>query len=140
MSALLWSGLPHRLLRRAEVGALRLVVSPSMLDELRDVLARPKFTARLAGLHTSAGEVLEAYAAVTTIIAEPPCVPVIAADPDDDRVLACALAASATWIISGDPHLLALQQYRGTRIVTPRQFWATTARRRQSLRKHRERR
>ncbi len=42
-------------------------------------------------------------------------------DPDDDAVLACALAAGADLIVSGDPDLLNLKQFHGAAIVTPRQ-------------------
>ena len=37
--------------------------------------------------------------------------PVILSDPDDDAVLACALAAQAEAIVSGDGHLLQLGAY-----------------------------
>ena len=43
------------------------------------------------------------------------------ADPDDDAVLACAMAAGAECIISGDRHLMALKEHGGVRILTPRQ-------------------
>ena len=39
-------------------------------------------------------------------------------DPDDDRVLACALAAQADLIVSGDAHLLDLKSYQRIPIVT----------------------
>lgn len=42
---------------------------------------------------------------------------VIARDPDDDHVLACALAAQADLIVSGDRDLLDLGEYQGIRIV-----------------------
>lgn len=48
-----------------------------------------------------------------------PRVPRIARDPDDDHVLACALAATAELIVAGDPDLLELAAYEGTPIVTP---------------------
>jgi hypothetical protein len=38
-------------------------------------------------------------------------------DPDDNRVIGCALAAGARWIVSGDKHLLGLEEYEGIRIV-----------------------
>jgi hypothetical protein len=47
---------------------------------------------------------------------------VVTADPEDDKILACARAARAGWLVSGDQHLLALRQYRGIRIVTPQMF------------------
>ena len=47
---------------------------------------------------------------------------VVSQDPTDDKIIACALEAGADYIITGDPHLLDLKQYRGIRIVTPRAF------------------
>ena len=44
--------------------------------------------------------------------------PTILADVDDDAVLACALAARAEAIVSGDSHLLNLKEYRGIPILT----------------------
>jgi predicted nucleic acid-binding protein len=45
--------------------------------------------------------------------------PVIAADPDDDHVIAAAVAAEADLVISGDRHLLTLGTHQSIRIVTP---------------------
>lgn len=39
-------------------------------------------------------------------------------DPDDNRVLECALAARAQFIVTGDKALLRLSPYRGIRIVS----------------------
>jgi predicted nucleic acid-binding protein len=43
-------------------------------------------------------------------------------DPDDNRILECALAAGADMIISGDGHLLRLTAFEGIAILTPREF------------------
>ena len=51
----------------------------------------------------------------------------IVADPDDDKVLECAVVASATHIVTGDrKHLLPLGSYHGIRIVSPAEFLSTT--------------
>jgi predicted nucleic acid-binding protein len=54
---------------------------------------------------------------------QPVAVPrVVPDDAEDDQVLACALAANAELIVSGDKHLLSLgSQYQGMPIVTPAQ-------------------
>jgi putative PIN family toxin of toxin-antitoxin system len=44
------------------------------------------------------------------------------ADPDDDKYLAAALEGRATLVVTGDPDLLALREYEGIRIVSPRVF------------------
>ena len=46
-------------------------------------------------------------------------------DPDDNRVLECAVAGKADFIVSGDRHLLRLGNYEEIAIVTVRQFLET---------------
>jgi predicted nucleic acid-binding protein len=90
------------------------------MAELLDVLSREKFAKRLtaAGV-TPIGIVGEIRR--LAIMASPADVPrVVASDPDDDHVLACAVASHATLIVSGDQHLLGLGgEYQDIRIVTP---------------------
>lgn len=61
------------------------------------------------------------YVELATPVTPAPIQPVILRDPDDDHVLACALAAQADLIVSGDAHLLDLKQFQGMRIVTAAQ-------------------
>lgn len=56
-------------------------------------------------------------------LVEPEPLPVgICRDPDDDAILATALAAEADYLVTGDQDLLVLERYASARIVTPRQF------------------
>ena len=43
-------------------------------------------------------------------------------DPDDDKYLAAAVAGRASFVVTGDPHLLTVREYEGVRIMTPRSF------------------
>jgi putative PIN family toxin of toxin-antitoxin system len=127
ISGLLWTGVPHQLLQAAETGALTLVTTPTIIEELREVLDRPKFAKRISALTTSTGELIESLLTTVEIIQDPPIKPIVRKDPDDDKVLACAVAARVRWIVSGDDHLLTLKRYKRLRIVTPREFWDTWA-------------
>ena len=49
-------------------------------------------------------------------------------DPDDDIVLATALAAKADCIVTGDKDLLVLQRYEEVEILSPSEFAAFEAR------------
>ena len=45
-------------------------------------------------------------------------------DSSNNRYLKAALAGGAPYIVSGDRHLLDLQQYRGIQILAPNEFVA----------------
>ena len=46
-------------------------------------------------------------------------------DPDDERILECAISADCDFIISGDNHLLKLKSYEGIKILNPADFLLT---------------
>ncbi|MBI3360719.1 MAG: putative toxin-antitoxin system toxin component, PIN family [Chloroflexi bacterium] len=46
----------------------------------------------------------------------------VVADPDDNVVIACAVTGKADYIVTGDHHLLDLNEYAGVKIMTPRAF------------------
>ena len=130
ISALLWSGPPNDILRIGGSKRVVLVASPSIVEEVREVLARPKFAPRIGALETSVGELVESLVTVVEVIDEPIAEPVITADPDDDRVLACGVAGKARWIVSGDAHLLALKRHKRIAILAPAQALPKLPRRR----------
>ena len=77
----------------------------------------------MSTLSTSVGELMESLLSIVETIQEPKVIPVVPQDPDDDKIVACAVAARVRWIVSGDDHLLDLGRYKAIRIVTPQQFW-----------------
>jgi len=125
ISGLLWNGPSRRVLDRARSGVIEIFTSAALLAELEDVLSRRKFSRRLQIAEVSASELMQGYAALARIVRPTPIDPIVLADPDDDAVLACALAAQAGFVISGDDHLLALGEVHGIRIVTAAQFLAS---------------
>lgn len=118
VSGLLWHGNPRRVLDAARAGALQMYTTAALLAELEEVLQRPKFIQRLALAGVTSHTLVFGYAALARLIEPAEITPVILADPDDDAVLACAVAARAEIIVSGDSHLLDLKDYEGILIVT----------------------
>src|SRR5437867_3665234 len=99
-SALLWGGSPLALLRAAESGNIALYSSVALLAELAAVLARRKFSAKVAASGLSVDELVQNYAALAPAIQAAPVHPVVTADPADDAVLACAVGARADWLVT----------------------------------------
>ena len=122
VSGVISAGLPRRLVDAAKAGEFELCTSEVLLAELQGVLSRGKFAARLAqaGL-TPEGIVgeLRRLGVVVSTPAKPPRV--VTTDPDDDHVIAAAIAGTADLIASRDKRdLLPLGSYQGIEIVTAR--------------------
>ena len=117
LSGLLWRGAPHALIEHVRAGTLAMVSSPVLLAELAEVISRAKFDEILARSNTSRERSLAEMRQLAEVIVPPPLPQPVCRDPDDDHVLACALAAQADMIVSGDPDLLDLREYQSIRIV-----------------------
>lgn len=117
ISALQFGGVPLQFLNAARAGAFKLAISDALMSEIRGVL-QEKF-------HWSDEMLDEATAGLadlTQIVRPTQMLRVIAEDPDDDRVLECAIASGSQFIISGDNHLLHLAQYENIRILKVAEF------------------
>jgi putative PIN family toxin of toxin-antitoxin system len=94
----------------------RCCISESLLQEYRDVLGRPEFhldQQRIARLMRS----LERSAVVVV----PRKILQIASDPDDDKVMECALEARADFVVTGNLRHFPTQ-FQDIRVIAPRQF------------------
>jgi uncharacterized protein len=118
VSAILWGGPPRQLLDAARVGKLELFTSAELIAELLDVLSRDKFAGRIRAAGVDPRTLALGYAAVATLVRLGEIPNVIHDDPDDDVVLACAIASSSSVIVSGDSHLLKLGTFNAIKIMT----------------------
>jgi putative PIN family toxin of toxin-antitoxin system len=118
VSGLLWEGPAGVLLQAAREKRIELFTSAVLLAELADVLPRAKFARKRAAAQLSPEQLARRYALLASEIIPADITPAIESDPDDDAVLACALAVSVELIVSGDTHLRALKHYHGIPIVS----------------------
>ena len=100
VSGLLWHGNPGKLIDAAQAGSVTLYTTAPLLAELHGVLGREKFAKHLQDRGLSAIDIFESYSALTTVIVPAIIPPAIIDDPDDDAVLACAVAAKADLVVS----------------------------------------
>lgn len=121
ISALMFGGLPGSLLDLAFLRSFTLLISSQLLEEVDEKL-REKFR-----VSAEDAALVRARLVKLAMVVEPrETLRVIAEDPDDDRVLECAVAGRADLIISGDRHLLKLAKYQDISILTVRQFLDST--------------
>jgi uncharacterized protein len=117
ISALNFGGVPRQLLNAARVGAFRLAVSSAIIEEIRGVL-HLKFRWDDQELD----EIIGSLGRVAQLVEPTQSLTVIRDDPDDDKILECAVSSDSQFVISGDKHLLQLGQYQQIRIVTAAEF------------------
>jgi uncharacterized protein len=112
-------GPPAEILDRWRDGEFDLLVSPKLLDELEDVLLRPRFreVASVEEAHTY----VEALAREALLVRDPEEIPPVTADTGDDYLVALAVTVRADAIVSGDRHLTELVD-PPVPVLTPRAF------------------
>jgi putative PIN family toxin of toxin-antitoxin system len=117
-------GLPSLLLAHWRARRFQLLMTPDLFREIRDVLRRPRLSARY-GLTPEEVATLLSLITRRALLVEPRlALPVAVRDPDDEIVLAAALAG-ADYLVTGDDDLLALAgeaALGALKIVTPRRF------------------
>lgn len=119
ISGLLWRGKPYRCLLLARAGLVQAVYCREMLTELSQKL-EDKFGFSMDRVQAVLHD-WRRYGQEVQITGD---LHVVAADPDDDKFIACALTAGATIIVSGDRHLLELGKYESIAILSPAEFLA----------------
>jgi putative PIN family toxin of toxin-antitoxin system len=122
VSGVIAAGLPRRLIDGAKAGEFELCTSEVLLAELLEVLSREKFAARLTAAGLTAEGIVDDLRRIALIVSPQDAPRVVLADPDDDHVIAAAIAGQADLIASGDKRdLLPMGSYRGMPIVTARE-------------------
>ncbi|MGE5541959.1 MAG: putative toxin-antitoxin system toxin component, PIN family [Bacillota bacterium] len=122
VSAIGWEGPPHRLLRACIQGRLELRLSPAIVDELTEVLSRPKL--RVVAAHPDLRAVLSWLCDPARLVIPGVMLDVVGEDPDDNRVIGCAVASGAEAVVTGDDHLLRLGTYKGIAFLIPHEACA----------------
>jgi putative PIN family toxin of toxin-antitoxin system len=79
-----------------------------------------KLEEKLGLARAQAVEYVSGLREATVVVAPRAKVEVIAADPDDNKIIECALEAKARLVITGDHHLLDLKDFKGISFVHPR--------------------
>jgi putative PIN family toxin of toxin-antitoxin system len=97
------------------------LISPQIVEELKEVLERPHIREKML---TSPHRLIESIERNTEQTSGKLQLTGICRDPKDDMFIACAVEGGADYIVSGDRDLLDLGKFQGIRIVEPGEFIA----------------
>lgn len=111
------TGPPFRCLALARTGAVESVTCQAILDEFVE-----KLVDKFGFTPERAQEAAQEVGDLSTLVTVPGQLKAVAADPDDDVIVECALTAGAEYVVTGDRHLIDMGRYADVSIVRPARF------------------
>lgn len=122
VSAFLRGGKPLAVLDTIGFGHVELISTESMMQQLEQVLKRPKFQPDFEQRGIDIFHLLNRYQRLARYVT-PTLIPeTIVRDDEDKRFIECAVGGKADYLISGDRDLTTIGIFRGIPILTPAQF------------------
>ncbi len=118
VSAVLFGGKPRQVIQAALEGTAEICISQALIEESSSVLRRPKFGLDNRLIHS----ILSELTGLARWVEPEKKHRIITEDPADDRLLDCAVAGKADYVVTGDKHLLRLGQFSDVGMVTPEEF------------------
>jgi len=117
ISAVFWKGPPYRILEKGIQGNYLIVTSPLILEEVKSrLISKFKFP------EEDTLSFIETILFNSEIVEPKIRINIVKKDPSDNKIIECALTAEADFVVTGDKHLLDLQEYHGIKIIKPAQF------------------
>jgi len=118
ISAILFGGVPEKVLNLAHSEVVDIFISKQILAEIIKVL---QF--KFGWSRTQLAEVEAEIKRLTYKIDSKSKVKVVKSDPEDNKFLEAAIGSKSEFIISGDKHLLDLKSYKNIKIITAKTFF-----------------
>lgn len=120
-------GLQRRLIDAWRQREFLLCLVPRQIDEVREVLSRPKI-ARKYRIDPKDRDAFLQLLRLDAILLPQARPAGVCRDPEDDDLVACAAAGGADYLVTGDEDLLAVARHQGVAILSARDFLATLTR------------
>jgi len=115
-------GASRRLLQAWRKSAYMLITSQEILEELYRVLKYPRIIKNYHLTEKDISSLFNLIQAEAVVLSTTPKIDIIKENPDDNKILSCAIEAKADYIVSGDKHLKNLGQFKKIDIVNAREF------------------
>ena len=118
ISAFYWGENSQKIIDRIVEGIDELYISNEILDEISDVMSRPKFksTAEIIKKYTQSIEKIGKKVFLSGKIKG------ICRDKEDDDIIECGIISGADCLITGDEDLLVLGRYQNLKILSIKDY------------------
>ena len=118
VSAFFWEGNESELFKRIEKGKAIVFMTIEILNEIEDVIKRPKFKHILLNVKQTPDKIIQKIISVSNIVISSKLNISVCRDPKDNMFLECGINCNADYIVFGDEDLLILKKYKNIKIVS----------------------
>ena len=122
ISATFWNGPSDRIISKVEAREIQLILSEEIIKEYAEVLDYEEIKDKIRDKNLAMKHSVNKIISISTIIEPKTRLNVINDDPDDNKILECAIAGKVDCIVSNDRHLLKLKTFQNIPILTPDDF------------------
>jgi len=117
ISAIFWKGKPRQVIDLGRDEKINILTSAAIEEEIADKL-KTKFNLD----KNEISQILSDFSTFTKLVSATDRIQAVPDDPDDDKIIECAVSGKADYIVSGDRHLLKLEEYAGITILNASDF------------------
>lgn len=122
ISATFWDGNSNKIIEKVENKEIELLMSKEILEEFSRVLDYKEIQEKIKNKNLEMKRSVEKIISISIFVEPQEKFNIIKDDPDDDKFLDCAIAGKTDFIISQNKHLLKLKEFKGIKIITPKEF------------------
>jgi putative PIN family toxin of toxin-antitoxin system len=116
-------GISSELLHMAPQDFFKIYLCEEIFEEIKRVLLTyPHIREQYSYSNRQVAMFCQGLRDATNLVTKIPVIKVVANDPNDDMVVACAIKAKAQYIVTRDDDMLIIVKYKGIKIVTPEEF------------------
>ncbi len=115
VSSTIVKGSSFEILRLSKLGKIKLVLSLEIIKEFKEVISRPKFGFSEEQISNAVKQLIS----ISEIIVSVTKIKIVKDDNDDNIILSTAIDGKAEYLVSGDPHLLKIKNFKSIKIVKP---------------------
>ncbi|MBI2148038.1 putative toxin-antitoxin system toxin component, PIN family [Candidatus Woesearchaeota archaeon] len=122
VSGSFWTGASFRILELIDQKRIGLVLSKEITEEYARIINSGEIIDKVEQKQLILSALAEKVMTASIHVVPTIKLDVVKNDPDDNKILECAVSGNADYIISYDKHLLIIQEFRGIKILTPEGF------------------
>ncbi len=122
VSGSFWTGDSFKILEKADMKEIILVTSKEIIEEYTQVMGSDEIIGKIKEKSLIVSNIIQRVISNSIIVEPTEKINAVNEDPEDNKILECAKAGKADYIVTNDNHLLKLKEFEGIKIIKPDEF------------------